>query len=143
MSVSEDDRGQATAELALGLPSVVAVLLMTLWMLAAVTAQARCAEAARLGARAAARGEPEQVTRWWVAQAAPPGAVVSVDRSGAEVRVRVEVTVGGGGSYGGFVPAVGVSATGVAAVEAALGVVAGATSTTGRSAATADSGGPR
>ncbi|WP_242423979.1 TadE family type IV pilus minor pilin [Frankia sp. EI5c] len=109
-----------TAELAMGLPSLVAVVFLLLWMISAVAAQTRCAEAARLGARAAARGETPADTRTWALRAAPAGAVVEINRDGdggaGAVQVRVAVAVRAGGA-GSLAPAVTVSAVAVAAVE--------------------------
>ncbi|MBE3204559.1 MULTISPECIES: TadE family type IV pilus minor pilin [Parafrankia] len=110
------DRGQVTAELAMGLPSLLAVMFMILWMLSAVSAQTRCAEAARLGARAAARGESATAARAWALRAAPPGAEIEIGGSAGTVRVRVAAVVGTGGA-GRLVPTVTVSAVAVAAVE--------------------------
>ncbi|AEH11559.1 MULTISPECIES: TadE family type IV pilus minor pilin [Protofrankia] len=59
------DGGQATAELAVAIPSLVLVLLIAIWVVSAVSVQARCAEAARIGARAAARGETDEMVRTW------------------------------------------------------------------------------
>ena len=112
----DSDGGHATAELALGLPSLVAVLLAALWMISAATAQARCAEAARLAARAAARGETDTVTRSWAVRAAPPGASVTISRDDDSVRVEVAAALGGQG-YGRLVPPVRVSAAAVAPLE--------------------------
>ncbi|HEU0131071.1 MAG TPA: TadE family type IV pilus minor pilin [Mycobacteriales bacterium] len=55
-------RGSATAELAVALPALLAVLALCVWALSVVAATLRCADAARAAARAAARGEaPETV----------------------------------------------------------------------------------
>ncbi|WP_198152865.1 TadE family type IV pilus minor pilin [Pseudofrankia sp. DC12] len=87
------DRGQATAELALGLPTLGAVVVLALWLLAAVGAQARLDEAARIGARAAARGDDDgQVTRW-VRDAAPAGATVEIARRDDQVAVTVRYRI--------------------------------------------------
>lgn len=110
------DGGQVTAELAMALPSLVAVLFAVVWMLSAVSAQTRCAEAARLAARAAARGESALSTRFWALQAAPPGAAIEIDEGAGTVRVRVMAPVGAGGA-GRLVPSLTVSATAVAAFE--------------------------
>ncbi|OHV29232.1 pilus assembly protein TadE [Parafrankia colletiae] len=119
LATSRDDRdqGQVTAELAMGLPSLVAVVFLLLWMISAVSAQTRCAEAARLAARAAARGETPAATRAWALRAAPPDAVIDIEEVEGGVRVRVTATVGAGGA-GAIAPAVTVSAFAVAAVEA-------------------------
>lgn len=67
-----------TAEFAVALPAVIIVLALALGALAAATDQLRCVDAARVGARAAARGDTQvsiqQVTR----RAAPQGSSVSV-----------------------------------------------------------------
>jgi hypothetical protein len=113
---STGDRGQATAELAMGLPTLVTVLFMAVWTLGAVNAQARCAEAARIGARAAARGESQAVVRAWAQRAAPAGATVTVSRSGQVVRVDVRAAFTGGASRS-VLPSVAVSASAVAPAE--------------------------
>jgi hypothetical protein len=83
--------GYVTAEAAVVIPVLVAVAGLLVWGLMAGAAQVRCVDAARAGARAAARSEtPAEVLR--VARAAAPGgAEVSVGRSGDLVRVRVTV----------------------------------------------------
>lgn len=86
-------RGSATAETAVLLPVLVVVLVACLWVLACVAAQLRCLDAARAGARAAARGDAPAAVRTTAQRLAPPGAQVSVssgDRT-VEVRVRSEV----------------------------------------------------
>ena len=50
------DGGAATAELALGLPLLLAVTVGLVWLLAVGAAQVRVVDAAREAARAAARG---------------------------------------------------------------------------------------
>jgi hypothetical protein len=109
-----------TAELAMGLPALVFVLLFALALLGAVTAQAQCMDAARIGARAAARGETEDVVRGWAESAAPRGAVVTVHRTEGAVEVRVRAELAGGGRTP--IPEVAVEASAVAPVEAAAPV---------------------
>ncbi|MBX6390409.1 MAG: hypothetical protein IRZ08_15685, partial [Frankia sp.] len=87
-----DDHGQATAELVMGLPAMTAVVGLVLWLLAAANAQARADEAARIGARAAARGDSDELAAAWARAAAPAGTRVTIDRRGDRVLVRVEVT---------------------------------------------------
>jgi len=86
------DRGYVTAEAAVVIPTLVALAGVLVWGLMAAGAQIRCIDAARAGARAAARSEaPGEVLR--IARAAAPeGARVSVRRSGGMVRVRVTAT---------------------------------------------------
>ncbi|SCD78904.1 hypothetical protein GA0115240_123693 [Streptomyces sp. DvalAA-14] len=73
------------------IPTLVALTAFLVWGLMAGAAQVRCVDAARAGARAAARSEtPAEVLR--VARAAAPsGAQVAVGRDGDLVRVRVAV----------------------------------------------------
>lgn len=82
-------RGSATAEFAVALPAVVVVLAVALWAVSVVEARLRCVDAARAGARAAARGEPLDRVEAAVAAAAPAGATVSVVRTGEFARVEV------------------------------------------------------
>lgn len=88
-SVVEGDLGMATAEFAVVLPAVVLVLAMSLAAMGLAWDQVRCVDAARAGARVAARGDsPEAVTRV-AARAGPSGAQVSLAFSGNLVRVSV------------------------------------------------------
>lgn len=57
------DGGAVTAEAAMALPVLVAFVLALVWALAAAADQIRCVDAARAGARAAARSEPEHAVR--------------------------------------------------------------------------------
>ncbi len=79
----------ATAEFAIVLPVVVLVLAMALAMLMAVTDQLRCVDAARVGARAAARGDTDAAVIQAARRAAPSGARISVSNG---PRVTVTVT---------------------------------------------------
>jgi Flp pilus assembly protein TadG len=82
-----------TAETAVVLPVLLLVLAGAVAAIVVVGAQLRCVDAAREGARAAARGEPPAAVTEIVRRAAPAGAVVSVTRTGDEVRVAVAVDV--------------------------------------------------
>lgn len=86
------EQGAATAELAVAVPSLVLVLALSLAALDLGIAQVRCVDAARVGARLLARGEPTGPVLEEVRQAAPRGARVDVARSGG--RVTVSVTAG-------------------------------------------------
>lgn len=92
-----------TAETAVALPALVVLLGGLLVLVAAVSGQLRCVDAAREGARSAARGDPPgtvvQVTR----SAAPPGAQITVSRAGAEVTVTVTARTRVLGRLGGSV----------------------------------------
>jgi hypothetical protein len=83
------DAGYVTAEAAVVLPVLVVFTAMLLWGLLAATAQIRCVDAARAGARAAARSEPRDVSLATATAAAPRGARVVLRRDGDLVRVRV------------------------------------------------------
>lgn len=84
-----DDTGTATAETAVVLPALVLLLTFSLWALGAISVQLRCVEAARAGARAAARGEPTAAVRDRAQAAAGDGAVVAVRRRGPLAVVEV------------------------------------------------------
>ncbi len=80
----------ATAEIAVAIPAVVLLLGGLIAVLAAVAAQLRCVDAAREGARAAARGDPASAVIAIAQQAAPDGAAVSVATNGETVTVTVQ-----------------------------------------------------
>ncbi|MFE3521588.1 TadE family type IV pilus minor pilin [Streptomyces sp. NPDC059161] len=84
------DRGFVTAETAVAIPALVGFALALLWALMAASAEIRCVDAAKAGARAAARSEPEAVAVAAARSAAPKGATVTVRRAGDLWRVRVE-----------------------------------------------------
>ncbi|KAA9376288.1 hypothetical protein F5972_22880 [Microbispora cellulosiformans] len=86
-------RGSVTAETAVALPALVLVLTASLWAVAATGAQLRCVDAARAGARAAARGEAPEQVRAVVLRLAPADATVSVGTGTGTVRVEVTATV--------------------------------------------------
>lgn len=90
-----------TVELAVAIPAVVLVLAFCLSGITAVSAQVRCIDAARAGARALARGDDPEAVRALMADAAPPGAEFDIERTGDSVTVTVTVTAGG---FGGLLP---------------------------------------
>lgn len=75
------------------LPVLLVLLAMAVWVLAAVSAQLRCTDAAALGARAAARGETSAAVSALAQRAAPAGAVVRVAGGAAQVEVVVRARV--------------------------------------------------
>lgn len=91
------DRGAVTAEAAVVIPVLVAFAMALLWALMAASDQIRCVDAARAGARAAARSEPEAAVLEAARDAAPHGARVEVGRAGDLWRVRVEAATPGPG----------------------------------------------
>lgn len=105
------DRGSATAELAVGLPVVVLLLLAGLTAVGAVTTRMECVNAAREAALAASRGEPGAQAGH---RAAPPGAEVAVSVEGDTVVVTVRAPVP---LLGARLAAISVDATAVAASE--------------------------
>ncbi len=107
-----------TAETAAALPVLAILLGMCLWAVGAATAQLRCVDAARAGARAAARGEQLATVEAAARSAAPAGAVVTVRAEGQDIRVTVNArTVPRAGPLARL-PGLEVSGTAVAATEA-------------------------
>ncbi|MCW2637140.1 MAG: TadE family protein [Blastococcus sp.] len=78
-----------TAETAVVLPVLLLVLAGAVAAVTVVGAQLRCVDAAREGARAAARGEDVATVTALVEKAAPEGAVTSVSVVADEVSVSV------------------------------------------------------
>ena len=105
-----------TAELALALPTLMLMIAVGIWMQSAVALQARCQDAARAGARAAARGDPDGTIRSALGAAMPAGAQVAISRQGDQVTVsiRASVPVPGGLSALVSAPSVSGSATAIA-----------------------------
>jgi Flp pilus assembly protein TadG len=87
------ERGSATAEVAILLPGLVLMLAFVLAAGTAVVAQIRCVDAARAGARLAARGEPDGVVRAGARDAAPARARVAVSAGRELVTVQVTAIV--------------------------------------------------
>jgi hypothetical protein len=112
-----DDRGTATAELAVVLPAVVLLAAFGVWAVAAAAAQLRCVDAAGTGARALARGETTAAVSRAVADVAPAGAAVSISRTGGLAVVEVRLTVRLPGPWPRAGPGVGVGDRAVAALE--------------------------
>ncbi|NUV44611.1 pilus assembly protein TadE [Streptomyces sp. CAI-24] len=91
------DRGAVTAEAAVVIPVLVVFAMALLWALVAAADQIRCVDAARAGARAAARSEPEAAVLAAARDTAPRRARVEVGRAGDLWRVRVEAPTPGPG----------------------------------------------
>ncbi len=106
-----------SAELAVALPAVILVLLMSLGALMVGIDQVRCTDAARVGSRAAARGDTDAVVRENALRTAPSGSTVSIGAADGLVRVTVNTPVRGPFSW---VAGTGtLHSTGVAQQEAA------------------------
>jgi hypothetical protein len=88
--------GYVTAETAMVLPVLVLLVGVALWAVAVAGAQLRCIDAARDGARAAARGEPDAMAVAAARAAAPDGALIDLAHEGSGVVVVVRARVGGG-----------------------------------------------
>ncbi|WP_439946196.1 TadE family type IV pilus minor pilin [Streptomyces sp. BBFR109] len=84
-----DDRGFVTAEAATVLPVLVLLVAALVWGLLVMIAQIQCVDAARAGARAAARQDPDGAVVAAVRATAPHGARVTVTRKGGQVHVAV------------------------------------------------------
>ena len=87
------EAGMVTAETAVVLPVLLLVLAGVVAAVVVVGAQLRCVDAAREGARAAARGEEAAVVTDLVRRAAPDGAVSTAAVEGEEVRVTVRARI--------------------------------------------------
>ncbi|MFI9580271.1 TadE family type IV pilus minor pilin [Streptomyces sp. NPDC052236] len=110
------DKGSVTAEAAVTVPALVVFAIALVWGLMAAAAQIQCVDAARVGARAAARSEPRAVTLAAARSAAPGGARVTLTRDGDLWRVRVEAKAPGPGA-----PALTLSAEAAALAEDTVG----------------------
>ncbi|SNX96834.1 TadE-like protein [Geodermatophilus sabuli] len=82
-----------TAETAVVLPVLLLVLAGAVAAVTVVGAQLRCVDAAREGARAAARGEDAAVVVALAGRAAPAGALTTVAAEGPSVSVTVAAEV--------------------------------------------------
>ena len=111
------ERGAVTAELALGLPLVLAVTVGLVWLLAAASAQIRVVDAARESARSMARGDSESAARAVAQQIAPAGAAIQVVVEGSRVAVTASAAVDGPGGLLDFLPGVTVRSRAVAVLE--------------------------
>nr|WP_231976414.1 TadE family type IV pilus minor pilin [Streptomyces sp. 3214.6] len=116
------DRGFVTAESAVALPVLAAFALALVWGLLAMAVQIQCVDAARTGARAAARQDPADVVLKVTRETAPRGAQVTVGREGDQVRV---VVVAKPPVLRGMLP-FEVREEAVAAAEEAVGAAPGA-----------------
>ena len=105
------DRGSSTVELAVGLPTLIAMLLTGLAFIAAVTAKGQCLDAAREGVLAGSRGEPAVPA---AARVGPAGAEVEVTFGEKELTVKVRTRVR---VLGSLVPAIPVEVSVVGARE--------------------------
>jgi Flp pilus assembly protein TadG len=115
--VSRDQRGAATAELALGIPLLVSLTIGLVWLLTIGIAQVQMVDAARETARAGARGDSSTsaIAR---GQQVAPGADVTMSGGDGQVVATASDTIEPPGGLLGFLPAAHVHAEAVAAAEA-------------------------
>ena len=112
-----DQAGAATAELALGIPLLVALTAGLVWMLAVGAAQVRVVDASREAARAVARGDDAGSAEAVALQIAPDGARVRIKTGDGRVTVTTSARISGPGGLLASLPGVTVSAEAVALVE--------------------------
>jgi hypothetical protein len=113
-----DPRGAVTAELALGLPVLMAVTVGLVWLLSVGAAQVRTVDAVRETARAVARGDDEGAAVAVGDRVAPDGVRLSVASADGRVVVSASGHVPGPGGIFGVLPGADVSAEAVAVAEA-------------------------
>lgn len=111
------ERGAVTAELALGIPLLVALAAGLVWMLALATAQVQVVDASREAARALARGDDAAAARTLAQRIAPEASTVRVEVGDGEVVVTTTARIRGPGGLLAALPSVTVSAEAVALVE--------------------------
>ena len=111
------DAGAATAELALGIPLLVALTAGLVWMLAVGAAQVRVIDASREAARAVARGDDVGAAESVALRIAPEGARVRVEVVESQVVVVTSAGVAGPGGLLASLPGVTVTSEAVALVE--------------------------
>ncbi|MBL0746242.1 TadE family protein [Nocardioides baculatus] len=113
-----DDHGAATAELAIGIPLLVALTAGLVWMLAVGAAQVRVVDASREAARAVARGDDVASAESVALRIAPDDARVRIEAGDRQVTVTTSATITGPGGLLASLPGVTVSAEAVALMEA-------------------------
>ena len=111
------DEGAATAELALGIPLLVARTAGLVWMLALGATQVQLIDASREAARAVARGDDASSAEAVARQIAPRGSRISIEVGESQVVVTVSARVAGPGGLLASLPGATVTADAVALVE--------------------------
>lgn len=112
-SARSNDHGFATAEAAVAMPALLAVLALALGVIVSVGGQLKCVDAARAGARVAARGDSDAAVRTAAFALAPRGAQVTIRHHGGLVEVEVRARI----LSTKFLPAVPVQARAAAEEE--------------------------
>lgn len=111
------ERGAVTAELAMGLPLLLALTVGLVWLLAVGAAQVRVVDGARETARMLARGDDEAGAVGRGTRVAGSGSRVRVEDRGGEVAVTVTRPFDGPGGVLEVLPSVELEAVAVAATE--------------------------
>ncbi len=111
------ERGAVTAELALGLPLLLALVAALVWLLAVGAGQVRVVDGAREAARSLARGDAESVAVARAEQVAGEGSRVAVSWTASEVHVSLTRSVSGPGGLLDALPGARLHAVAVAARE--------------------------
>jgi Flp pilus assembly protein TadG len=111
-----DERGAATAELALTIPVLVSLTIGLVWLLSVGVAEVQMVDAAREAARASARGDPvpEAVAR---GERVAPGSTVTVTVADGTAVATASGAVDPPGGLLGFLPEVHLHARAVTAAE--------------------------
>lgn len=81
------DQGTATAEIAVALPALTAVVATALWAIAAAATRLTCLDALHTAARSAARGTPLPQVRSQALAATPPGTTLTITRTEASTHL--------------------------------------------------------
>ncbi len=114
------ERGAVTAELALGIPMLMAVTIGLVWLLSIGVAQIRAVDAAREAARAVARGDSVDEAVAVGRRVAPDGSRVAVTTADGHVVATVSGRVPGPGGLFGFLPGANLRAEAVTTDEDAV-----------------------
>ena len=115
--VTGGQAGAVTAEAAVVIPVLLALVLGMVWSIALAVTKVRVVDAAREVARVAARGESDAAAVAHGHRVAPPATRFSVSRVDGQVVVRATAGVDGPGGLFRFLPAVTVGSEAVAAEE--------------------------
>ncbi len=114
---AREESGAATAELALGIPLLVALTAGLVWMLAVGAAQVRVIDASREAARAVARGDDLAAAEAVALRIAPESARVGIEQGEGSVVVTTTARVSGPGGLLAALPGITVTAEAVALTE--------------------------
>lgn len=91
-----------TAELAVAMPVAAGLTVLAIGLIGVGIDQVRCVDAARVGARAMARGDPAAAVSTAVRSVAPTGASVALGGDGRTVSATVRMVRSLPGGWGSF-----------------------------------------